>query len=537
MMIAIINALELIGLQELDTPTTSELAWQPIQSARGKQAAWEGSVRTGSEYRKALRDGRRVYILGEGLVEDVTTHPATQPMVEQYVRWYDRHFDADWQDVVLTPPDAAGKRSPVGYMVPRCADDLARMGRCFSATCFETAGNITHTPAYGHMIAMGVLHAVTTGNGSAQQIANAEDYRAHIANTGRFLTFASGAAPIGHRLRENPAERAALRLVRETGAGLVINGRIGMHTSPAYAEDVYIGALSGVDFQGSRATFSVAVNSPGVTVICRRRSARDANPFAAPLSSRYDELDGQMWLDDVLIPWDRVFLTEPTPEPVARWLFWHQLYCWLAKAEFTLGLALACTHAMGLATHDVTVEYLVDLITDVQTVRSCQRATELDPTFTAEGFCSPNHVHLSAGSIAMLKARPRMEEIMRSLPGSSLVVAPSDRDLADPALAAGLEASFGGGGYSATQRSALLQMAWDHVGSALDHRESVYELHANGGLQSWRGRLRRGFGDYNHLANAVTRQLSVEMPKIDLGAIPDAPMAQRRPVSAPRATK
>jgi 4-hydroxyphenylacetate 3-monooxygenase len=34
---------------------------------------------------------------------------------------------------------------------------------------------------------------------------------------------------------------------------------------------------------------------------------------------------------------------------MASWLFWHQLYCWLSKAEFTLGLALACTHAMGLA--------------------------------------------------------------------------------------------------------------------------------------------------------------------------------------------
>jgi aromatic ring hydroxylase len=364
-------------------------------------------------------------------------------------------------------------------------------------------------------------------------VASAEAYRAHIATTGRFLTFAAGAAPIGFRLREDPADRTALRLIRETDKGLVITGKIGMHTSPAYAEDVYIGALSGIDFQGLRASFSVAVNSPGVTVICRRRSARDPNPFAAPLSNRYDELDGQMWLDNVLIPWDRVFLTEPTPEPVARWLFWHQLYCWLAKAEFTLGLALACTDAMGLADHDVTREYLVDLITDVQTVRTCQRATELDPTITPDGFCSPNHVHLSAGSIAMLKARPRMQDIMRSLPGSSLVVAPSDHDLADPALADGLEASFGGGGYTATQRSALLQMAWDHVGSALDHRESVYELHANGGLQSWRGRLRRGFADYNNLANAVTRQLPLPMPDIDLSAIPAAPMQQRRPVTPP----
>jgi 4-hydroxyphenylacetate 3-monooxygenase len=305
-----------------------------------------------------------------------------------------------------------------------------------------------------------------------------------------------------------------------------------MHTSPAYAEDVYIGANNGIDIDGHRATFVVAVNSPGVTVICRRRAARDPNPFSAPLSNRFDELDGQMWLDDVLVPWNRVFLTESLADPVARWLFWHQLYCWLAKAEFTLGLALACTHAMGLASHDQTVEYLVDLIADVQTVRSCQTAAELDPEFTAEG-CSPNHTHLAVGSLAMLKARPLMGEILRILPGSSLVVAPTDKDLADPALARGLEESFAGGGYTAVQRAALLQMAWDHVGSALDHRESVYELHANGGAQVWRSRLRRSFGRYNELANGVLRQLGLPMPEIDLTAIRNAPLAMRRPVSAP----
>jgi 4-hydroxyphenylacetate 3-monooxygenase len=55
-----------------------------------------------------------------------------------------------------------------------------------------------------------------------------------------------------------------------------------------------------------------------------------------------------------------------------------------------------------------------------------------------------------------------MSEILRILPGSSLVVAPSDRDLATPEMAAGLEESFGRGGYTAKQRSALLQMARDH---------------------------------------------------------------------------
>ena len=180
------------------------------------------SMRTGADYRESLRDGRRVFVLGEGLVEDVTTHPATQAMVEEYVAWYDRHFEPEWQDTLLTPPDKAGNRSPVGYMVPRSPQDLARMGRCFSATTFLSAGNITHTPAYGHLIAMGVQTVVNQRNASPEQRANAEAYRALIARTGRFLTFAAGAATIGYRLREDPAERAALKIVKETDEGLVM---------------------------------------------------------------------------------------------------------------------------------------------------------------------------------------------------------------------------------------------------------------------------------------------------------------------------
>jgi 4-hydroxyphenylacetate 3-monooxygenase len=189
---------------------------------------------------------------------------------------------------------------------------------------------------------------------------------------------------------------------------------------------------------------------------------------------------------------------------------------------------------MGLAAHEPTIEYLIDLIVAVQTVRSCQAAAERDPQFTPQGYCYPNHCHVAAGSIAMLNARQRISELLRILPGSSLVVAPGDQDLAAPELAAGLEESFGGGGYTARQRAALLQLAADHVSSALDARESAFELHANGGIPAWRGRLRRSFESYNELANAVLRALDGDMPEIDLGAIRAAPIAPRRVVE-PRA--
>jgi aromatic ring hydroxylase len=278
----------------------------------------------------------------------------------------------------------------------------------------------------------------------------------------------------------------------------------------------------------------VPINAPGVTIVCRKIAARHANPFMAPMSSRFDELDGQMWLDDVFIPWERVFFTGPVLEPVASWLFWHQLYCWLSKGEFTLGLALACADAMGLRQHEPTVEYLIDLVVEVQTVRTCITAAELDPETSVDGLAIPNRSHVAAGTIAIQKARQRMAEILRILPGSSLVVAPSDKDLATPELAQGLEESFGGGGYTALQRSALLQLASDHVASALDGRESAFELHANGGIPAWRARLRQYFSRYTELANGVLRAaLSLEMPEIDFENLREVPMPPRRQVTPP----
>jgi len=490
-------------------------------------------VRTGSEYREALHDGRRIWVMGEGLIEDVTLHPATRPMVEEYVAWYDRHHDPEWRDVLLMAPDARGERAPWAFAVPKSSADLRAMGRSYAATIFLTAGNMTHTPGYGNLIALGILDVVQQRNVSPAQKASAAAYRDMIARSGRFLTFSAGAATIGYRLREDADQRAALRMVRETSAGLVLSGKVGMHTSPVYAEDVYIGAHSGVDRDGHRATFVVPVNAPGVTVLCRKVSARHASSFLSPLSSRFDELDGQMWLEEVLVPWDRVFLTEPSPDPIAAWCFWHQLYAWLAKAEFTLGLALACAHAMGLKDHEPTIEHLIDLVVDVQTVRSCQAAAELDPDFSEAGYCVPGRTHVAAGSIAMQKARQRMAEILRIVPGSSLVVAPSDKDLTSPEVGAGLEESFGGGQYTALQRAALLQLAADHVSSALDGRESAFELHANGGLQAWRARLRRSFTRYNELANGVLRAVSLDMPAIDLESLRALPLPIRRPVALP----
>ena len=496
-------------------------------------------MRTGAEYRESLRDGRNVWVLGEGPVADVTTDPSTSAMVDEYAAWYDRHFDAAWQDVLLTPPDGSGRRHPLALTPPETSDGLRRLGKAVSAVHFLTGGNMTHTPGYGALIALGMLNVLKRLDNSSEEIGAAEAYLESLSESGRFVTFAGGGPLIGTRLRQDESERVALRLVSETAEGVVVTGKVQMHTSTPFAEDLLITGRDELPpGSGRHLWFIVPVNSPGLRVVSRRRAARHENRFMSPLSSRFDELDSMVWLEDVFVPRSRVFTGEPlnrnARHSLVSWLLWHHSYGWLAKAELSLGLGLALAEVMGLKHNPQVIEQLVELTVNVQTSRTCMAAAELEPETTESGYALPNQLHVAAAGINTLRVRQRMGEILRGLPGSSLVNAPADTDFADPEMAAELEDAFGGGGYTALQRAALLQLAWDQVSSGLDGREAVFELHASGGLEAWRRRLSSWFERYNELANGVHGFLQVDMPPLDLSSLQDAPPPPRRlPHSTP----
>ena len=483
-------------------------------------------MRKGAEYKESLRDGRDVWVMGEGAVADVTTDRATSAMVNEYVAWYDRHFAADWQDILLTPPDGDGQRHPLAFIPPETSADLRRLGKAISAVHFVAGGNMTHNPGYGALIALGLLNVLKQLNNSSEEIGAAEAYLESLTRSGRFLTFAGAGTLIGPRLRQAESERAALRLVSETAEGIVVSGKLQMHTSTPFAEDVLITCRDELPLGSRRFLwFIVPVNSRGIRVVARRLAAKHENPFLGPLSSRFDELDAMVWLEDVFVPRSRIFAAEPLMlnisgrHSLVSWLLWHHSYGWLAKAELTLGLALALTEVMGLKGSPQTIEQLVELTVNVQTTRTCMMAAELDPETTESGHALPNQLHLASAGINTLRVRQRMTEILRGLPGSSLVNAPADTDFADPGMAAELEDAFGGGGYTALQRAALLQLTWDQVSSGLDGRESAFELHASGGLEIWRRRLWVWFENRNELANGSQDLLEVAMPPMDLTSL------------------
>ena len=222
---------------------------------------------------------------------------------------------------------------------------------------------------------------------------------------------------------------------------------------------------------------------------------------------------------------------------LGAWLYWHQVYGWLGKAEVTLGLALAVTEVMGLKENQGAIELLTDILVEVQMLRSCITAAELEPEISFSGYAVPNMLHVASASVHALKVRQHLSEVLRTIPGSSLVNAPVDTDLMDEEMAGGIEESYGGGGYTALQRSALLQLTWDHIGSSMDAREAAYELHSNAGLTAWRGRIRIWFEEYNKLANGVHHFMDTEMPEMDLDVLRRMGLTPQRVVTPPPAVK
>ena len=152
------------------------------------------------------------------------------------------------------------------------------MGRCFSASTFLSAGNITHTPAYGHMIALGLLATVQERNVSARQIADAAAYREMIAHTEKFLTFCGGGATIGYRHAGGSGR--ARRLPRRAQSPMRVGDqRQGRHAhQPCLRRGRFIsGSQTGIEIGAHRATFIVPVGAP-VSPRCAARS-RCATPI------------------------------------------------------------------------------------------------------------------------------------------------------------------------------------------------------------------------------------------------------------------
>ena len=196
--------------------------------------------------------------------------------------------------------------------------------------------------------------------------------------------------------RSRPVERQekdlAAKIVKETDAGIVIKRR------PHGLDPVRLcrrdpgAALDLSRDQRRRGALclrlSIPVAAPGLRFVCRPSVVHQnaASAMDYPLSSRLDEGDGLAVFDDVLVPWERVFIhrdpemcnglfqrTQAMPQVM------HQTSTKnLAKAEFMMALGFAIARSTNIDAHLHVQGMLAELIQHAEFVRACIRASEAD---------------------------------------------------------------------------------------------------------------------------------------------------------------
>ena len=446
-------------------------------------------ARTGSEYLKGLRDQeRQVWLRGER-VEDVTTHPGLANGARAIASLYDMQHDPALRDVMTYVSPSSGDRVGLSFVVPRTREELERRRDMMLQWARTTCGMMGRSPDF-----MNVTYAAWAGaadyfgRNRPEFARNVQRYYEYIREGDLTLTHAlinlqrsrdvSGMA--------NLEDSTALRVVRETDAGIVVRGaRILATLGPLSDEIAVYSPRVGRMKEGHSPfalSFAIPCGTPGLRFLCRESFDLGRSHFDHPLGSRFEEMDAVAFFDDVLVPWERVFLLGDVDLVNGAGMKTHSSMHSahqnaaknLAKCEFVLGVALLMTKTLGNAHLPHSEERLGELIMQTELMRACVRASEADAQLDEWGVMCPAPLPVEITRNLFMTAYPRMVEILQLLGSSSFMIIPSEADFASP-LAPDIEQYLATETAGARDRVKLFRLAWDIAGSAFGSRQVLYE--------------------------------------------------------------
>ena len=120
--------------------------------------------------------------------------------------------------------------------------------------------------------------------------------------------------PIDRDLPSADGSDVYVQVVKETDAGIYVSGAKVVATTSALTHYTFIAHVGQVPIADPAyaPVFIMPTSAPGVKLLCRvsneYRAAVLGSPFDYPLSSRLDENDAILVLDNVFVPWEDVFM-------------------------------------------------------------------------------------------------------------------------------------------------------------------------------------------------------------------------------------
>jgi 4-hydroxyphenylacetate 3-monooxygenase/anthranilate 3-monooxygenase (FAD)/4-hydroxyphenylacetate 3-monooxygenase len=455
------------------------------------------AVRTGREYVEALRDGRRVWHAGRR-IEDVPSHPGFSGTIRTLARLYDAQHAPELRDRLTV--DWQGERISYRYHPPTSAEDLARKRSHTEYWAEETLGQMGRLPDYCAEMTVGLLDvADALASAGPRWADNARAYHRYAAERDLSLTHALNDQFYDRRKRvsEQPDPDLVLHVVRETSDGPIVRGLRNLATMAPVCDEVLVhpNAPRGADEADYALAFALPMNAPGLEVVCRDLYAEHADPERLPLTTRFDEVDATLIFDDVLVPWERVFvyreplLAQRYHATVLLWAAWASTVRLLTKLRFCVGVAQLVSEWSGRDANPGTRVLLGRLLQDTEILRACLVAAEAEGYRKPSGLWAPrlNEAHRLHG----IEASDRAEQLMEQILTSYLIQTGGPSDLGAPEIGPLVERYFAGGAPSTRDHLRLLAVASDLVQSAFANRNQLYERLWGGEPDAIRQRLHR----------------------------------------------
>jgi 4-hydroxyphenylacetate 3-monooxygenase len=299
-------------------------------------------------------------------------------------------------------------------------------------------------------------------------------------------------------VRDQPDPDLILHVVRETADGPVVRGLRNLATLAPLSDEalVYPNRLRAPDEEDYALAFAIPMNAPGLHIICRDLYAEHADPERLPLSARFDEVDATLVFDDVLVPWERVFVYR-NPALTARfhglinlWAGYSTLVRLLVRLEGFLAVADLLTQWAGSAKDRAVQVRIGQLVADVEVLRACLAMAEAGAYQTPAGYLAPR---LSpAYRLHGIAASDRAERLLQEVLTSSLVLTGGASDLSNPEIGPYVERYFRNNAPTTRDHLRLLAIAGDLVQSAFSGRNLLYERLQSGEPDTMRMRLAGG---------------------------------------------
>ena len=448
--------------------------------------------KTGEDHLRSLRDGRAVYIDGER-VADVTTHPAFRNAVRTAAALYDLQARPENLERLTFTPERTGSdgyaRVNRCWLMPRNYQELVERRRAMSEWAELSCGFLGRAPDHVASSLLGQIIGIEVFRRHGEARAKALlDYFGYVRRHDLYLSYViiNPQADRGKAWGEQQEDLVA-RVVDEDSAGITVRGAKMLGTATIMCNELLVANLQPLrpGEEDLALSFAIPVATPGLKILSRK-SYEAAAPSQAdnPLASRFDENDAVVWLEDVKVPWERVFVYRDTDMCRAQFhdTLGHTFQNYQAqvrlmvKVKFLVGVARRIAETIGTAAMPPVRETLGRLAAQAAMVEGMVAGMEA-AGHMQDGYYVPDKHMMYAAQVLTQELYPRLVETIRGLAGGALIMLPSsERDWANPELAAIIEKTQRSPISSSEERVHFLKLAWDALGSEFGSRHTQYEM-------------------------------------------------------------